>query len=204
MDSNTALPLGYSSVPPGQIANVVTCLEMLARPALQAAPPFPPDLHLVALDRSDLAAYRALFRTVGEAWLWCSRLVMPDTELAEILNDPRVDILVLRQANRDVGILELDFREAGVCELAFFGLAPGLTGQKLGRTMMNVAIERAWSQQIARFWVHTCTFDHPAAVAFYKSSGFTPFAFQVELSPDPRLTGDLSEDAAPHVPLIRP
>jgi GNAT superfamily N-acetyltransferase len=204
MNKAAALPSGYSSVAPGQIANVVTCLEMLARPDVRPAPPFPPELHLAALDRSDLAAYRALFRAVGEPWLWSSRLVMPDEALAEILNDPHVDILVLRQADRDAGILELDFRETGTCELAFFGLAAGFTGQRLGRTLMNVAIERAWSQPIDRFWVHTCTFDHPAAVDFYKRSGFTPFAFQVEIEPDPRLTGHLPEDAAPQIPLIRP
>jgi GNAT superfamily N-acetyltransferase len=203
MDQAAVLPLGYSSVAPGHLVNVVTCLEMLKRPAPQSAPAFPPDTHLAALDRSDLAAYRALFRKVGEPWLWFSRLVLSDETLSETLNDPRIEFLALKQAGRDVGILELDFREPGICELVYFGLAPGLTGQGLGKTLMNAAIERAWSRPIERFWVHTCTFDHPAAVNFYKGAGFTPYAFQVEVHPDPRLTGHLPESAAPHVPLIR-
>lgn len=204
MTDASVLPPGYSAVPPGQLANVVTCLEMLKRPEARAAQPFPPDLQLEAMDRADPARYRALFRTVGAPWLWYSRLLMPDAALAEILADSRVDILVLRQDDRDVGILELDFREQNTCELAFFGLAPGLTGQGLGKPLMNVAIDRAWSQPIERFWVHTCTFDHPAALEFYKRAGFTPYAFQVEIQDDPRLTGHLPEDAAPHIPLIRP
>ncbi len=27
---------------------------------------------------------------------------------------------------------------------------------------------------VRRVWLHTCTFDHPSAVAFYQRSGFIP------------------------------
>ena len=59
---------------------------------------------------------------------------------------------------------------------------------------MNRAIERAWSRapRIGRFWVHTCTNDHPDALAFYIRSGFVPYARGVECYPDPRLEGLLS------------
>ena len=40
---------------------------------------------------------------------------------------------------------------------------------------MNRALELAWSRPISRVWVHTCTFDHPSALAFYQRSGFLPF-----------------------------
>ncbi len=55
-----------------------------------------------------------------------------------------------------------------------------------------------------RVWLHTCSFDHPAAVRFYRRHGFRGFKFAIEVSDDPRLAGFLPEDAAPHVPLIRP
>jgi hypothetical protein len=51
--------------------------------------------------------------------------------------------------------------------------------------------------------VHTCTLDHPAALAFYQRSGFVAYRRQVEIDDDPRLDGTLPADAAPHVPLIR-
>jgi GNAT superfamily N-acetyltransferase len=155
-------------------------------------------------DRSDPAAYRNLFRKIGEDWLWHSRLVMPDDALGTILSDRRVDILVLHREREDIGLLELDFRQDGVCELAFFGLVRAAIGQGLGRTLMDAALERAWSRPIKRVWVHTCTFDHPEALNFYARSGFRPYAFLVEVEPDPRLTGHLSRDAAPHVPLVFP
>ena len=66
------------------------------------------------------------------------------------------------------------------------------------------ALARAWAKPIRRFWVHTCTFDHPAALPFYVRSGFKPYALQIEVHPDPRLTGHLPRDVAPHIALIEP
>jgi len=203
IESSTTVPIGYSSIGPGQIANVVTSLEMLARPASRA-PSFPAGVELVPLARSDLAAYRTLYRAVGENWLWSSRLVMPDDELAAILNDARVDVRVLRKDGDDVGLLELDFRQDGACELSFFGLVAGTIGHGLGRQLMDAAIDCAWSRPIRRFWVHTCTHDHPSALGFYIRSGFRPYAYHVEVLEDPRLSGHLPLKAAPHVPLILP
>jgi hypothetical protein len=50
--------------------------------------------------------------------------------------------------------------------------------------------------------VHTCTFDHPSAVAFYQRSGFHPFRRQIEITDDPRLDGTAPRTAARHVPII--
>ena len=88
-----------------------------------------------------------------------------------------------------VGLLELDFRQDGACELTFFGVVPEAIGIGAGRFLMNRAIERAWGRapRIGRFWVHTCTNDHPDALAFYIRSGFVPYARGVECYPDPRI-----------------
>ncbi len=199
-----ALPNGYSAVEPGHVATVVTCLEMLERPELRPSQPYPANFRLQSLSRPGSERYRKLFKTIGEDWLWYSRLVMPDQELRSILDDSRVEIFALQQGDSDVGILELDFRQPVACELAFFGLAGEALGKGIGRTLMNEAIERAWSRPIERFWVHTCTLDHPSALGFYTRSGFTPYAIQIEVQPDPRLTGAMPRDCAPHVPLIVP
>ncbi|HMK80772.1 MAG TPA: GNAT family N-acetyltransferase [Xanthobacteraceae bacterium] len=188
-------------VPAGKIAAVVTSLEMLERPA-----PRPErsarGLTLQHIANPDLAWFRGLFRRVGENWLWFSRLVMSDAELAAIVHDPRVEVYVLKAGADEAGLLELDFRAADECELSFFGLAPAFVGTGAGRWLMNRAIERAWARPIRRFWVHTCTVDHQAALAFYVRSGFRPFRQQIELADDPRLSGLLRRSAAPHVPLI--
>jgi GNAT superfamily N-acetyltransferase len=129
---------------------------------------------------------------------------MARNELEAILRHPDVELLALEQEGQDIGILELDFREMPDCELAFFGVTRDAIGKGAGRYLMSEAISRAWARPISRFWVHTCSFDHPAAIDFYKRSGFQPYRFMVEVLDDPRLKGLLPHDAAPHVALIDP
>ncbi|MBV9333836.1 MAG: GNAT family N-acetyltransferase, partial [Candidatus Eremiobacteraeota bacterium] len=59
-----------------------------------------------------------------------------------------------------------------------------------------------WSRSIGRFWLHTCTLDHPGALAFYRRTGFTPYARKVEVFDDPRYLGLTRADAAPGVPIL--
>ena len=191
-------PEAYTDLPPGMVANVVTYLEMHAPPPPRGGPR--PGLSLEPL-RSP-ARYLALYRELGERWFWFSRLGLAEEALAAILNDSYVEAFALRRDGRDCGLMELDFRVEGEAELAFFGLTENAIGEGAGRWMMNEAISRAFARPIRRFFVHTCTFDHPRAVAFYRSSGFQPYKFAIEYLRDPRLTGLLSRQAAPHVPLI--
>ena len=83
------------------------------------------------------------------------------------------------------------------------GWVASVAGGGAARWLMNRAIERAWSRPIRRFWVHTCTLDHPNAPGFYQRSGFTPFRRQVEIADDARLSGLVPMSSAPHVPVIR-
>lgn len=199
--ANPPLPPGYSPLPPGHVANVATFLEMRSRPdtlpQIQAD-----DLSIRRWQAPDLANYRALFKAVGEAWLWQSRLFMADAKLESIFHNPDVEIYRLFRDEAVAGLLELDFTSAGECELSFFGLVPQEIGKGAGRFLMTEAIRCAWARPIRRFWVHTCTFDHPAAIGFYRRSGFTPYDVQVEVHPDPRLTGHMPRAAAPHVAII--
>jgi GNAT superfamily N-acetyltransferase len=192
---------GYHDVPAGKLATVATSLEMLARPALRPEPPGTP-WRLRLVETPDVAWYRDLYRRIGAGWLWFSRLRMSDDALAAMIQHPAVEIYTLVARGNDEGLIELDFREAGACELRMFGVTPPLIGTGAGRWLMNRAIEAAWARPIRRFWVHTCTFDHPAALAFYIRSGFVPFRRQIEIADDPRLDGTLAPGDAPHVPVI--
>ena len=147
--------------------------------------------------------YRQIYRAVGADWLWWSRLAMDKKTLASILQHPDVQIYALREGERDLGLLELDYRTEGDCELAFLGLVADAIGTGGGRILMEHAIATAWSRPINRFWVHTCTLDDPRALGFYRRSGFSVVRQEVEIAPDPRLIGLLPESAAPHVPILR-
>ena len=175
-------------VPPGKIAAVVTYLEMRA-PPLQA-PKASQTWRIVPCPKPDIAWYRALYRQIGEEWLWFSRLVMPEAELATALAE--TDVFVLRdEQGSEIGLLELDRREPGDVEIAFFGVIAEATGTGAGRFLMNEALRLAWTDGVSRVWLHTCTLDHPAAMRFYVSSGFTPYKRTVEIDDDPRLLGAL-------------
>ena len=190
-----------SDIPAGKIAAVVTSLEMFARPPPRAEPAGA-ELQLRRVDRADLDWYRDLFRRVGQDWLWFSRLRLSNDALAAILHHPAIELHVLTAGAGDDGVLELDFRQAETCELSFFGVVPKLIGTGAGRFLMNRALGLAWSRPIRRFWVHTCTHDHPDALAFYIRSGFAPFRRHVEIADDPRLDGTLPRHAAPQVPIV--
>jgi len=203
MIPNMHLPNGYSDVPDGKLASVVTCLQMLEKPELRSERS-DSRWQLRRIVQPDTEWYRELFGRIGTDWLWYSRLVMPRDELEAILRSPDDEVFALTMGGRDEGLLELDFREAGQCELAFFGLTDALQGQGAGRWLMNRAIEHAWARAIGRFWVHTCTLDHPNALAFYLRSGFRAYARRVEVADDPRLTGLAPRTAAGHIPIIEP
>ena len=194
-------PDGYSDVPAGKIAAVVTHLEMTARPA-----PRPDPAGAWTLRRVDAPAldwFRDLYRRVGEEWLWFSRIRMPDAELAAIIHSPQVDVYALAHDGRDEGLLELDFREAGQCELVFFGVTGKLDRQRR-RPLADEP--RAGARMVAAGRAASgCTPAPsiiPSALAFYQRSGFRPFRRQVEVADDPRLDGTAPRDVARHVPII--
>ncbi|QDX26333.1 GNAT family N-acetyltransferase [Sphingomonas suaedae] len=195
--------MGLIPVKPGEIATIVTSLEMRERPKPRPMPDSP--LRLVRWEAPAPAKYRALFERVGAPWLWFSRLVMEEARLVSIIHDPAVEIYAVADPRGiEVGLLELDLREAGQCALSYFGLVPELTGQGHGRWLMAQALTRAWRKDVRRVWVHTCTLDHPKALGFYRASGLVPYTRAIETFPDPRITGHLPRTAAPHIPLIEP
>jgi GNAT superfamily N-acetyltransferase len=192
--------MSYTDIPGGELAAVVTFLDMRKRPegqipssALSLRPIADPDVH----------EYRRLFRRIGGHWLWFSRLIMSDEELARVIKDPGVDLyVVVDEVGTDIGMLELDFREDGQCEIAFIGLLPELAGRGHGRWLLGQTLRLAWRDGVKRVHVHTCTLDHPAALSAYRSAGFTAYKRAIERFPDPRLRGILPRDAAPQVPLL--
>jgi GNAT superfamily N-acetyltransferase len=193
--------MGLIPVPDDQIATVVTSLEMRSKPPLRPAPPSPLRLTYWPAPASD--KYKALFRRIGEPWLWFSRLVIPEEALRRILDDSRVEVYAATdRAGIELGMLELDFRVDGTCELSYVGLVPELTGKGNGGWLMAQALGLAWRKGVERVWVHTCTLDHPAALGFYRRHGFVPYKRIVETFADPRIAGTLAPDAAPHVPML--
>ena len=191
--------MSYEPVADDELAAVVTFLEMKTRPDVA---PAASTLQLRRVAHPTVDQYHALFRKVGAPWLWFSRLIMDDAKLESILNDPAVQLYEVAAVEAVVGMLELDFRTEGECELAFIGLVPQLAGQGHGKWLLSEAVRRAWREGVKRVHVHTCSLDHPAALSAYRRAGFTPYKRAIERFPDPRLRGILPADCAPQVPLL--
>lgn len=191
----------FTRLPPGKVAAVVTHLEMHAQPALRPEPATE-GFTLHRAEHPDLDWYRGLYRRVGENWLWFSRLTLGDTALAAHVHNPRIEVYALRHRDRDTGILEMDFRRKPDAEISLLGVVSELLGTGAGRYLMNRALQIAWVRNPRRVTVHTCTFDHPNALAFYLRTGFTPYARSLEVADDPRVLGVLPRTAAPHVPIV--
>jgi hypothetical protein len=103
------LPDGYSDVPAGKLAAVVTCLEMRAPPPGRADPE-QAGIVLQHIARPEIAWYRDLYGRIGAEWLWASRLAMAEADLKAILHHPDVEVYAVMKDGQGEGLLELDFR----------------------------------------------------------------------------------------------
>lgn len=184
-------------IPDGELGAVVTYLEMRERPRLKPLPASP--LRLKPWPDMTPAQYRTLFARIGGRWLWYSRLAMDDATLAARMASVHA---VLDPAGIEVGLVELDFRKAGECLIAFLGLVPELAGKGHGKWLFGQTLALAWRKDVERVLVNTCTLDHPAALPAYMKAGFTAYKRAFESFPDPRLVGLLPSDIAPQVPLF--
>jgi GNAT superfamily N-acetyltransferase len=119
--------------------------------------------------------YRALYDAVGGEYHWLSRRKMSDAALADLLGDARNELHVLHVDGAAAGFAELDRRQSNEIELVQFGLIAKYIGQGLGKWFLQWTIDKAWSYAPNRFWLHTCTLDHPAALPNYQKAGFHLF-----------------------------
>ncbi|WOE75127.1 GNAT family N-acetyltransferase [Alterisphingorhabdus coralli] len=188
-------------VPRGHVATIVTHLEMLSPPEPKPAPDS--ILQLENWQDASCDSYLKLFREIGTQWLWIGRLLLSDDALQAVLNDAGIARYAVRTPdNSTCGMVELDFRVPGECEIVYLGLTPDHSSKGHGAWLIGEALKRAWRDDVKRVWLHTCTLDHPAALGFYCKHGFVPFKREMATMPDHRLTGHLPRDAAPQVPII--
>jgi GNAT superfamily N-acetyltransferase len=173
-----------------RIDDVITYLEMFERPGGPRPPTPAGKLALIRAEDCTVSFYRYLYETVGTPWLWFERRLLSDARLAAEINRPMTEIFVLYVGGVPAGYFELN-AEPRETELNYFGLIPEFIGRGLGPFLLQAAIDRAWSRPIERFWVHTCTFDHPRALPLYQRLGFVVYARRDASFEDPRLTGVL-------------
>lgn len=174
--------------PDGKLPTVTSYLQMLA-PPLQPPRPLPAGSLVLPTRHITISFYRYLYNTIGQAYLWGDRRKKSDEQLAEIIHHPLVEIFVLYVEGVPAGYVELDRRQPPEIELGYFGLIPEFVGRGYGLAFLQWAVDKAWSYQPSRFWVHTDKHDHPNALASYQKAGFVLYKQEEELFDDPRFLG---------------
>jgi GNAT superfamily N-acetyltransferase len=159
----------------GEIAYTVTWLEMTARPDRpRTPPPLLKGLSLLRAEKPPVRFFRYLYDVVGRNHEWSDLHAVSDREIAAELQDPAVALYVAYLTGWPAGFVELDYREAGLCEILYFGLAPEAIGRGLGHWLLGEAVHMAWDAGVTKMTVNTCTLDHPRALPMYQKWGFTP------------------------------
>jgi RimJ/RimL family protein N-acetyltransferase len=151
-----------------------TYLRMTSRDALRPARSLP-NARIERVSPCSTDRYRALYKMVGANWHWHDRDAWPDEQLAEHLEQPGVGVYVFRIGDEIAGYVELQRHAAGDVEIVYFGLVPEWIGKGLGGAMLTAATEISWQLGASAVWLHTCTLDHPAALANYRARGFEPY-----------------------------
>jgi len=155
-------------------------LEQRAAPA-RAPPRSGPER--IARGRPKLLEYLTLYRAVGEPLRWDQRLKMPEAELAALLEGGTLDVYILCDgAAQPLGFCEFERSSFPDIELKNFGLIPHAQGQGLGSWLLNAALCEEWQFGPTRIWLHTDSWDHPAAVRVYERAGFRIYAVREEPS----------------------
>jgi len=115
---------------------------------------------------------RFLYTAVGGDWYWVDRLTWTYQQWLAWLDRPEQETWVLYVEGTPAGYFELDQQAAGNVEIAYFGLLPRFVGRGFGGYLLTQTIRRAWQIEGARrVWVHTCSLDHPNALAAYQARG---------------------------------
>lgn len=161
------------------VMNMKTTYLQMFSPSERVVPPPREGLAVVHAKKPTVSYYRYLYDAVGRDYDWTSRKKLSDAELAGLLHDPRMEVHVLMAEGVPAGFAELDRRSDGEIELVQFGLLPEFIGQGLGRFFLQWAIDKAWSYNPRRFWLHTCTRDHVAALPNYLKAGFAIYKEKV-------------------------
>ena len=115
-----------------------------------------------------------LYKEVGQKYEWTDWLRSEKSKLESFLTDNNVILYSLIFQGMPKGFFVLDYRQPPICDLAYFGLFDDITGQGIGKLMMNTVFEAVIEQgDVKTLTVNTNTLDHKSALPLYQKAGFS-------------------------------
>ena len=139
----------------------------------QLRPKFPdePRLEVRPVDPPRWQLNQSMYCRIGADWHWQEKRAWDEARWRTYAEAPGLYTFVATWAAEPAGYFELRQDPHGGIEIAYFGLLSAFIGKGLGGAMLSRALEHAWRLGPDRVWVHTCTLDHPAALANYQARG---------------------------------
>jgi GNAT superfamily N-acetyltransferase len=114
---------------------------------------------------------RFLYFAVGEDWHWYEKRTWSDDRWRNYVESDDLRTFVAYYDGSPAGYYELRRDDRGGVEIVYLGLMPAFVGRGFGGPLVTSAIEEAWRMKPNRVWLHTCTLDHPTALANYQARG---------------------------------
>jgi GNAT superfamily N-acetyltransferase len=156
----------------------VTYLELREPPATV---PGGAEAEGIGLETPTIESYLDLYRRVGAPYRWDSRLKMERAALESLLLGGDLHIYLARVRGEAIGFCEFDRAAFPVIELKNFGLVPEAQGRGIGPRLLGTSLQGEWESGAKRIWLHTDTWDHPAAVPVYERAGFRVYDVRFEV-----------------------
>ena len=122
---------------------------------------------------------RFLYCHVGERWGWTDKRTWPEERWQKYVDSADLRTFIGSVDGSIAGYYELR-KQGSEVEIAYFGLTAAFIGRGLGGALLTSAIEQGFAWGATRVWVHTCTLDHPAALANYTARGMRVFKTSTE------------------------
>jgi GNAT superfamily N-acetyltransferase len=171
MNSLTTSGLGRQGMPPASTVPVITTYLEMRSPA-ELRPKLCADKRFWIGEATvrQWQFNRFLYLTVGSPWAWNDKRDWTDEQWRQYAESEQLRTFGAYYDGSPAGYYELHHEQEEV-EIMYFGLLPAFVGRGLGGAMLSRAIEDAWGLAPRRVWVHTCTLDHPAALASYLARG---------------------------------
>ena len=114
-----------------------------------------------------------LYKEVGRKYEWTDWLRSKKSKLESFLTNNNVILYSLLFRGVPKGFFVLDYRHLPICDLAYFGLFDDVTGNGIGKLMMNRVFEEVIQKvDVKTLTVNTNTLDHKSALPLYQKAGF--------------------------------
>lgn len=112
------------------------------------------------------------YLNVGQNYGWTDSANWTAEQWQSYAEQDNISLYIGYEQGTPFGYFELiDHNES--IEIICFGLLPQFVGKGLGGYLLSEALKTAWSKTSERVWLHTCSLDHPNALANYQARGLS-------------------------------